>query len=143
MPILLMLVSVTAIRSQETTPMSTTPIAASTPEILPVPTGVCDTVAHCRERIDVLNARLLKTINDLNAAIANGTAKDDVIAAAAMVRGLYVEGMAIKDQFIKDVMADNDFLRKQVHPSKSWIRKFAERVEKLVIFAAAFYLGGK
>lgn len=105
--------------------------------------GECGTLAECVKRLNIADARLRKVLADLDAAIANGNAKDSVIAAAAVVRDLYKEGMAIKDQFIKDVMADNDFLRKQVHPSKSWIRKAVERVEKLVIFALGIYFGGK
>lgn len=142
MPILLILLSATAIYTQETQPTPTTPSALISPTIVVAQPGVCDTVSSCLQQLDIANRRLQKTLDAYDHAIAVGNANADVVAAYRMLVDLLKEGLAIKDQFIADVKADNDFLRKQVHPSKSWLRKMAERIEKVAIFAAAFYLGG-
>jgi hypothetical protein len=91
--------------------------------------------------IDVCQQRLDKALDAYEKAIAVIGAKDNEIAARKALDDLRVAALAIKDQMIADLMADNTFLRKQVHPSKSALRQFFEKVEKILIFAAGAYVG--
>jgi cell shape-determining protein MreC len=90
---------------------------------------------------DDLVKKLDKTLDAYEKALAVIAAKDNEIETRKQLDALKNELLAAKDQMIKDIMADNDFLRKQVHPSKSKLRAFFDRVEKLLILAAGVYVG--
>lgn len=72
---------------------------------------------------------------------ALGFAMDEIEARKRM-DALRIEQAAVLRQFIADVQADNDFLRKQVHPSKGKLRKAFETAARIGIFAAGVYVGG-
>lgn len=137
----LILFAATAAHSQETQPTPTTPSAATSPTTPPVESGGCDSVDDCLKKLDTANRRIQKAIDAYEHAIASGNAKDEVIAAHRLLINLMKEGMAIKDQFIADLKANNEWLRKQVYPSKSWLQKTFGRIGKFLIFAAGAYFG--
>lgn len=141
-PILLILFGVTVIRSQETQPTPTMPSVPGSPEIRVVETGVCDTVTDCIAKLETANRRLQKALDAYDHAILAGNAKGEVIEAYKILKDLMKEGMAIKDQFIADLKADNDFLRKTKIPkAKSAVRKVLEKAWRIIIFAAGVYAG--
>lgn len=141
-PILLILFAATLTFSQEVRPTPTTPSAADSQPTAVVPNGDCGTVAECQNLLEQANRRVLKLIGDVDAAIAAKGANAEVIEAYKMLRDLMKEAMAVKDQMIADVKADNEFLRKdRVGKSKSWIRRFAEKVEKIALVVLGAYLG--
>jgi hypothetical protein len=140
--ILLTLFGVTATFSQETQPTPTMPSAVVTQPTAAAVSGVCVTLAECNEKLAVANQRLLKVLADLDASIASGQAKDELIQARRLLTDLLKEGMAIKDQFIADLKADNEFLRKTKIPkAKSTVRKIFDGVVKFLVFVAGVKVG--
>lgn len=96
----------------------------------------CSTVQECWAAIDVLTQRLDKVLDAYEKASKSLSFSQAENEARKTLDGLKNELLAAKDQYIKDILADNDFLRKQVHPSKSALRKFFDGVEKVLIFVA-------
>lgn len=133
MPILLTLFCVIAIRSQETATTPKTLFAATSQKTAAARLGDLDT--DCDTRLAEANARLLKALDAYDKAMALVDAKDAVIAAKDGLIALQKEAMAIKDQYIADVLADNAFLRKQSSSVKSKTKKFFEAVEHILLGA--------
>lgn len=140
-PILLILFGATLTFSQDLNVTPMTPSAASSPQIPVAQDGDCDTVVECRELLRQANARVIKLVADLKASIDAGTANEQVKVAYRQLIDLMRESMAVKDQMIADVMADNDFLRKdRAGKSKSWLRRTFEVMEKVALIALGAYL---
>jgi hypothetical protein len=142
MPLLLTLFVAIPALSQETQPTPTTPSAVISPTTAVVETGGCDSVSDCLAKLDTANRRIQKAVDAYEHAIAAGLAKDELIAAQRILRDLLKEGMAIKDQFIADLKADNEFLRKTKIPkAKSTVRKIFDGVVKFLVFVAGVKVG--
>ncbi len=142
MPILLMLFCVTRILSQETVTTPKTLSALTFPQTVAVSSGVKSTADDCEDRLATANKRLEKALDAYDKAMALVDAKDAVIAAKDGLIALQKEAMAIKDQWIADLQADNKFLRDANKPTiKSKVRKFFETVEKILLVGAGIYLG--
>jgi|GEM_PF-6408095 len=145
MPILLMLFCVTRILSQETATMPKTLSVPGSNVTVHAPLGAAVTKSFaddCEERLATANARLQKALDAYDKAMALVDAKDAVIAAKDGLIALQKEAMAIKDQYVADVLADNAFLRKANQPTvKSKLRKFFDTVEKILLVGAGIYLG--
>lgn len=65
----------------------------------------------------------------------------DLIQAHVALENLLKEYIAVKDQMIADLTADNAFLRKKASGNKSKLRQVLEHIEKVLIFGAGIYLG--
>lgn len=63
------------------------------------------------------------------------------IEARKQLDALKTEYLAVKDQMIADLKADNDFLRKGTNGAKSRVRKLLEKIEKTLLFIGGVYIG--
>lgn len=90
---------------------------------------------------DVCEQRLLKALDTLDKAEkALGHALNES-EARKRLDDLKNELLAAKDQLIKDVLADNKFLRDSRNSTKSKLRKFFDTVQKIALLAAGIYVG--
>lgn len=137
-PILLTLFCGIQIRSQEIPTALSAGISVVT---APASNGVKATNAAdtCEERLATANARLLKALDAYEKAIALVDSKDAQIAAMRTLDGLQKEYIAVKDQMIADLQADNKFLRGG--QTKSKLRRTLETLEKIGLVGAGIYLG--
>lgn len=101
----------------------------------------CDTVEKCLAVIAITEQRLLKSLDALAASEALVGLKNIEIDARKRLDDLKNDLLAVKDQYIKDVLADNAFLRGQRDSVKSKLRKFFDTVTKIALVAAGIYIG--
>lgn len=98
--------------------------------------------SSCEADLQTANQRLSKALDAYEKAIAVIEFKDQEIAARKQLDALKDELLKAKDQMIADVMASNDFLRKdRAGKTKSKLRRFFETAERVLLVAAGVYLG--
>ena len=92
--------------------------------------------AACGDTIEICSQRLDKALDAFEKATKALAFATDEIAAHKVLEDLMKQAMAIKDQYLADVLADNKFLRASSTSVKSKARKFFEEVEKVIMFIA-------
>lgn len=99
------------------------------------------TVDDCKAKLQVVSERLDKTLDAFEKAKAVIAAKDAEIEARKTLEGLYKEWIAVKDQMIA---AQGELIKfYQSQKNKSGLRKFFEKVEKVLLVAGALFIGSK
>lgn len=101
----------------------------------------CDTVEHCQEVIDLLNQRLDKALDafekatSLNEALTmENTARKTLDA----IKDLRIEAITA---LANDYKSDSEYWKKKAGASKSKLRQFFEKVEKVLILVGGIYVG--
>lgn len=130
--LLMCLLTGLALSSTATAQSSTTAFAGTSPTTRAVTDG--DDCAETTRRLD-------KTLDAYEKAMAKIQTDADLIQAHVALENLLKEYIAVKDQMIADLTADNAFLRKKASGNKSKLRQVLEHIEKVLIFGAGIYLG--
>lgn len=95
----------------------------------------------CEAKLATALQRLDKTLDAYEKAVKALSFAQSEIEARKTLDALKDELLKAKDQYIADVMADNDFLRKdRAGKTKSKIRKIFETLEKIALIGLGAYL---
>lgn len=90
---------------------------------------------------DICEQRLLKALDALDKAEKAIASAQNEIEARKTLEGLYKEWIAVKDQMIA---AQGELIKfYQKSQTKSGLRKFFEKVEKVLLVAGALFIGSK